>query len=316
MSATGELHVVFGASGGLGKAVVLELAARQKRVRAINRNGQMDVPDGVETMAGDASNADSARQCCQGAAVVYNCVNPDYTRWPKLFPPIMHALIDAAASARARLVFGDNLYMYGPVSGPMKETSPYNAKGPKGRVRAEMTTLLMKAHKTGKVRATIGRASDFYGPGVLNAAMGERVFKPTLTRGGVTLIGSLDAPHTWSYIKDVARGLITLAEQEEAFGEIWHLPSAEPLTARQFLNIVFKEARARPKVRVAPRWLINLLGVVNPMMRELRETLYQFEQPFVMDHGKFAREFGAQTTPHRQAIRETLDWYRGYITSG
>ena len=309
-SHSNELHVVFGGSGGLGNAVVRELVSQGKRVRAVNRSGSADVPESVEIMTGDATDHESARQVCAGATVVYNCASAPYTNWPTMFPQIMDGVIEGAASAGAKLVFGDNLYMYGPVSQPITEDLPYNATGRKGCTRARMATALMEEHTAGRIRAAIGRASDFYGPGVINSAMGERVFRPALTGGTAEVLGNLDVPHTYTFVGDFAKGLVTLGESEEALGEIWHIPSAETLTTRQFLQLVFEEAGTTPKFRSAARWLVTVLGLFNPMMREFKEMLYEFEEPFVVDHGKYARVFGSDTTAHSEAIRQTLDWYR------
>jgi len=304
-------HVVLGASGGLGQAVVRTLAARGRPVRAVNRRGRMDVPAGVEVRAGNALDPADMRQVCADAAVVYHCVNPPYTRWPEMCPPIMEAVLEAAAAAGAVLVYGDNLYMYGPVNGPIHEKRPAMADGSKGRTRARVAETVLNAHRAGQVRAVIGRASDFYGPGVTNSAMGQRVFEPAITgRGTINVLGNLDAPHTLTYIDDFADALVTLGQTESAWGEVWHAPNAEALTIRQFLALVFEETERTATVRAAPRFLVTLLGLFNPMMRELKEMLYSWEEPYIVDHSKYAAAFGADPTPHREAIRRTVDWFR------
>lgn len=311
MANTNELHVVLGASGGLGKAVVRELAARGKRVRAANRSGRAEAPPGVETAACDAANPEQVGEVCRGASVVYHCINVPYPQWFALLPPITEAIIAGAAAAGATLVVGDNLYMYGPVSVPLREDLPNAATSRKGRLRAQLSERLLEAHRRGKVPAAIARGSDFYGPGVLNAVAGERLFGAAWKNKTVNLIGNLDVPHTYTFINDFAKGMITLAEREEALGEVWHLPNAETLTTRQFAELVFKQTGTRPRVLAAGPGLVSLLGLFNPIMRELKEVLYQFQQPFIVDHSKYARVFGAQITPHEEAIRQTLEWFRG-----
>ena len=311
MTNQNELHVVFGASGGIGNAVVRELVARGKRVRAANRSGKAIVPAQVELRQGDASDPASARDVCEGATVVYNCTNAPYTEWPTKFPPMMAGIIEGAASANAKLVFADNVYVYGRLSGPMTEKTPSNATGHKGKTRIQMAEMLMDAHKRGKLRATIGRASDYYGPGVTNSAIGETLFRAVLDGKKAMWVGSLDVPHSVSYIDDFARGLVTLGERDEAIGEIWHIPAGEPLTGRQFLQWVFEEARMPPKIGVYKRLMMTLISPFVPLVREVMETLYQFEEPFVLDGSKYTRTFGDSTvTPHREGIRRTLDWFR------
>lgn len=310
MSINSELHVVFG-TGPLGLAVMRELVARGKSVRMVNRRGQAEVPTGVAVVQADASDPASARQACQEASVVYNCIGVDYTKWAELWPPIMDGIIAGAASANAKLVFGDNLYMYGPVSGPMTEDLPYAATTRKGRVRAQIATTLMEAHVSGKVEATIGRGSDFYGPSAsVTAIMGGRVFPQALSGKTASVFGNLDMPHTYTYIEDFGRGLVTLGEHDEALDEVWHIPNAKTLTTRQFLELVFEEAGTPFKVSVMPKVLVSILALFVPVLREMKEMLYEFEEPFIVDHSKFERVFGASPTPHREAIRQTLDWFR------
>ncbi len=145
MNGNNELDVVFGASGASGNAVVRELAARGKRVRAVNRSGRAAVPAGVELVKGDAADLARTREVCAGAAAVYNCTNPPYTEWVEKFPPMLDSLSEGAGAADAKLIFADNLYMYGQVSGPITEDLPYRPHGNKGRVRAQMANTLMAA---------------------------------------------------------------------------------------------------------------------------------------------------------------------------
>jgi nucleoside-diphosphate-sugar epimerase len=161
----GELQVIFGA-GPLGLAVMRAQHRAGNQVRIVTRSGRAAVPEGVEVMAADAADHTAARRACQGAAVVYHCAATPYATWPQTLPPLMDGIIAGAAAAGARLVYGDNLYCSGPVSGPLTEGLPYRATGPNGRVPAQLAEMLLAAHEWGMVRATIGRASDFFGPHV------------------------------------------------------------------------------------------------------------------------------------------------------
>lgn len=310
MADSDGLHVVFGASGGLGNAVVRELAAQGKRVRGVTRSGTADVPQAVEMVRGDATDPVQTASVCVGADVIYNCANAPYTNWPAEFPPIMHGIIDGAAAAGAKVVFGDNLYMYGPVDGPLTEDLPNAATGHKGRTRIHMTQMLMEAHRAGKVRATIGRASDFFGPGVTGSALGDRIFPAAIAGKPAQVLGDPDVPHTFSYTPDCARALITLGERDEALGEIWHLPNPETMTTREVLGIVYGMTGHPLKIQTLPKLLLTLVGIINPMVRELKETAYQFDNPWVVDHSKFERAFGANATPLKDALAATIDWYR------
>jgi nucleoside-diphosphate-sugar epimerase len=309
MGIDSEQHVVFG-TGPLGMAVMRELVQRGKTVRMVNRRGQAKVLTGATVFQAEASDPTSTRQACKEASVVYNCIGVDYTKWPELWPPIMNGIIEGASFANAKLIFGDNLYMYGRVSAPMTEDLPYAATTRKGRVRAQIADILMEAHNSGKVRAAIGRGSDFFGPEALITAVGERVLPQALTGKTASVFGNLDMPHTYTYIDDFGKGLVTLGERDEALGEVWHIPNAETLTTRQFLELVFEEAGTPFKVKVMPKAMVSVLALFVPVLREMKEMLYEFEEPFIVDHSKFELAFGANPTPHREAIRRTLDWYR------
>jgi nucleoside-diphosphate-sugar epimerase len=243
--------------------------------------------------------------------VVYGCINAPYTEWRKLFPPLMDGLLTAGEHAGARVVFADNLYMYGPTPGPLREDLPYNARGPKGYLRARLAERFLVAHEAGRIRGTIGRASDFFGPEVTLSAAGEQFFGHLVAGKPVDLIGDPDQPHTFTYIQDFGRALVTLGERAEALGRAWHVPSAGTVTIREFLGLAAAEVGVEPKVRLLPAWLHGVLALFNPLLRELKETRYQFDRPFVVDHSAFEEAFGAQVTPHREAIRATVAWYRG-----
>jgi nucleoside-diphosphate-sugar epimerase len=304
-----ELHVVFG-TGPVGLAVMRALLAQGKHVRLVNRRGVAAVPESVEIVKANAADPASTRQVCHDATVVYNCVNAPYTDWAALFPPMHAAIIQGAAAANAKLVVAENLYMYGPASGPITEALPYHPTTRKGRVRAQMAENLMAAHRAGIVRATSGRASDFYGPGAgQQGIFGDRVIPPLLAGKSVSMLGKLDVPHTYTYVNDFGKGLALLGAHDEAFGQSWHIPNAPTLTTRQMLALFFEEAHMPQRMGSLPDLLVRTLGLFNPLLREVAEMLYEFNEPFVVDSSKFVHAFGDIATPHREAVRQTLEWY-------
>ncbi len=167
-------HVVFGATGAIGSTVVAELVRRGEIVRAVSRRGR--APQGAEGVAADAAGPLQAAAAAAGAAVVYHCANPPYTKWPELFPILTRSILGAAESSGAKLVFADNMYAYGPVDGPLREDLPANGRGRKGRTRVEMAAEVLAAQREGRARVVIGRASDYYGPRGIVSAAGETVF--------------------------------------------------------------------------------------------------------------------------------------------
>jgi nucleoside-diphosphate-sugar epimerase len=305
-----ELHVVFG-TGPVGMAVMDALMQRGKRVRMVNRSGRARVPDSVEVLGGNATDETFAREASEGASVIYFSLNPPYDKWPELFPPLQAGVLEGAASAGAKLVAMENLYMYGPTDGrQLTEDLPLAPNTRKGSVRARMSEELMEAHRSGKVRVAIGRASDYFGPRVLSSAAGEQVFGRAVRGKSAQVAGNPDQPHTYSYVPDIGKGLAILGEREEALGQAWHLPSPETLTTREFVEMIFEEVGKPARVQAAPKILLRAIGLFNPGIRETIEMLYEFEESFVVDDSKFEREFGEQATPLREAIQGTVRWYR------
>jgi nucleoside-diphosphate-sugar epimerase len=311
MNAGDQLHVVLGATGGAGGALVRELAGRGHRVRAVSRKPAAGLPEGVELLAADAADPAQARKACGGATVVYHCVQPPYERWAAEFPRLTQSIAEAAAGAGARLVYADNLYTYGPVHGPLTEDLPARATTKKGRVRTLMAQQLLAAHRQGTLQVAIARSSDYYGPGGANSVVGDLLFGAAAEGRRARWLGRLDVPHSLNYLPDVARALATLGARPEAPGEVWHLPAAEPLTGRAFVGLI-AAALGRPvKVTATSRLALRIAGVFDPGARESVEMLYQWERPFVLDAAKFQRAFGPlEPTPHRQAVATTVAWFR------
>jgi nucleoside-diphosphate-sugar epimerase len=305
-----ELHVVFG-TGPVGLAIMDELVSKGKRVRMVNRSGRADVAEGVEVVGADAADTTFTREASAGASAIYFALNPPYDKWPELFPGLQAGVVEGAASAGAKLIAVENLYMYGSTGGrPLTEDLPYAANTRKGKVRARMSRELMEANASGKVRVAIGRASDFFGPRVLASAAGEQVFGRAVAGKSAQVAGDPDQPHTYTYAPDIGRGLVILGEREEALGRVWHLPSPETVTTRRFVETIFEEVGKPARVQAAPKILLRAMGLFNPPLRETIEMLYEFEEPFVVDHSAFERAFGIRATPLREAIKETVRWYR------
>jgi nucleoside-diphosphate-sugar epimerase len=305
-----ELHVVFG-TGSVGLAVMDDLVRKGRLVRMVNRSGRADVAEDVEVVGGDATDSTFTREVSAGASVVYFALNPPYDRWPELFPSLQAGVLEGAASAGAKLIAVENLYMYGPTGGsPLTEDLPYAANTRKGAVRAGMSRKLMEADASGRVRVAIGRASDFFGPRVRASAAGEQIFGRAVEGKSAQVAGDPDQPHTYTYAPDIGKGLVVLGEREESLGRAWHLPSPETITTRQFVEMIFEEADKPARIQTAPKFVLRAMGLFNPPLRETIEMLYEFEEPFVVDHSDFEQAFGMRPTPLRQAIGETVRWYR------
>jgi nucleoside-diphosphate-sugar epimerase len=306
-----RLHVVFG-TGQVGSALTAHLARLGIAVRAVSRNRPPALADGSDWRAADVNDPEVAADAAKGASVVYQCLNAPYTQWPERFPPLQRGVLAAAEHTGALLVVLENLYGYGPTGGkPMTEDLPLAATTVKGRTRAAMTAELLAAAEAGRVRIAIGRASDFFGAGVTQGStLGERVFGNALAGRRADFIGDPDLPHTYSYVPDIAAGLATLGTDARAAGQVWHLPGPQTVTTRALLDLVAGEVGHPVGIRSVPKLALRPLGLVNPMLRELAETYYQFDQPFILDTSKYETAFGTAGTPLPAAVAATVAWYR------
>jgi len=307
----GRLHIVFG-TGQVGNTLAAYLAGQGIAVRAVSRHRPPALAKGVDWRAADATDPEAAADAAKGASVIYQCLNAPYNKWPERFPSLQRGVLAAAERNGALLVSLENLYGYGPTGGsPMTEDLPLAATGVKGRARAAMTAELLAAADAGRVSVAIGRASDFFGPGVTQGStLGERVFGNALAGRRADFVGNPDLPHTYSYVPDIAAGLATLGTDARAAGQTWHLPGPPTGTTRALLNLVAAEIGKPVGVRSLPKLAVRGLGLVNPTLRELAETYYQFDEPFVLDTRKYESTFGAAGTPLADAIAATLAWYR------
>jgi nucleoside-diphosphate-sugar epimerase len=340
-------QVVLGAGGGLGSAIVRALAARGAAVRAVVRRGGAtptgngpalldeadavrrvtDAPDAapppVELLAdvprvvADVSTAHGALAACDGADIVYLCVNVPYDRWTAVMPKTVHHVLAAVRGRGVRLVFPGNVYGYGPLlECPAREDHPRGARGPKGRLRNDIEQTLLAAHAGGAVRVVIPRMPDFYGPGVTNELYGG-VFRAALRGRRALWLGRRDQPHDLLFVEDAARACVALAECEEAYGQSWHVPGAGPLTGQALVEQVCAAAGQPARLQVAGRLVLRLLGLFNPVVRELPELLWQYEQPLELDGRRFAAAFPEfRYTPHAEAIRRTLAWFAAVEGAG
>ena len=306
-----ELHVVLG-TGPVGKATARALLQMGKQVRMVNRSGKVaEMPDSVEVVKGDVYNAANVAELTKGARTVYQCAQPAYHEWAAKFPALQTAVIEGVAAHGARLVVMENLYMYGDVHGrPITEDLPYDVHTKKGKVRAAMTEALMSAHRSGKLKVAVGRASDFIGPEYSIGA--DQLIYPALAGKAANVLGDPDALHSFTYVPDVGHALAILGTHDEAFGQVWHIPSPAPLTQRQLAAMVYQEAGHPVKLRVGGRLILSVMGLFNVGVREIVEMLYEFEQPFILDSSKFERTFGMKPTPIETAVRETVAYFRAH----
>jgi nucleoside-diphosphate-sugar epimerase len=303
-----EQHVIFG-TGPLGKWTARALLEMGHAVRMINRSGKADrLPREVEVIAGDAYNLEKNIELTRDAVAIYQCAQPHYFEWVEKFPPMQQAILEAAVTNETKLVVGDNLYMYGHFQGALTEETPVAPNSRKGRVRAEMAQEILDAHTKGKVRAVIGRGSDFFGPD--DFALTSYAIQPAVHGKTVNLIGRTDMAHTYTYIADFGRLLATLGTRADALGQIWFAPSPPPITQEDLIQMIETELGQSIKTMVAGPLMMRFLGLFNRNIREAVEMMFEWMHPYVVDTTKAQDAFGLQPTPFSKSIPATLDWLK------
>jgi len=301
------LHTILGANGAVGRELSRAVNARGLRLRQVSRHPQREFPSD-EVVVADLTNAASTAAAIAGSDVVYLVAGVSYTTaaWQTDWPRIMANVIDGCERSGAALVFFDNVYAYGVIDGAMTEETPFNPCSHKGELRARLATTLLDVIRSKRVNAMIVRSPDFYYPtepgcttGLLNAIVFDRL------RAGKApqWLGNPDVPHSFCYTPDIGRSLAMLSTSAAAFGQTWHaLTTPEQHSGRELVHLAAEIAGVQAKLQNAPRWMIRLLGLFQPMMREQVEMMYQYERPYIFASTKLERAFRASATPYRDAF--------------
>jgi nucleoside-diphosphate-sugar epimerase len=306
-----NLTTILGAGGPIGNELATILAANNTPFRLVGRNPKPVA--GAETIAADLTNLDQTIRAVAGSSVVHLLVGLKYDLgvWQEQWPRIMANTIEACKRANAKLLFFDNVYMYGKVNGPMTEQTPYAPCSKKGEIRARIATTLMDEVKAGNLTALIARAADFYGPQTQNGVPNVLVLEPFANKKTASWLVNASVPHSLTFIPDAARGVAMLADRDSAWNQVWHLPTAPaPPTGKEFIEMAAKEFGVAPKFRVLNRPIVRVVGWFKPEVRESYEMLYQSDSPYLFDSTKFAKEFGFSGTPYTEGIRLAVNSYK------
>lgn len=303
------VHVVTGA-GPVGSTVALQLAEAGERVRLLTRSGSGPDHPLVDRRRVDVSQPGALAEAFAGAVAVHHCIHGsayDARVWRAELPQAERAVLEAAGRVGAVVVFPESLYAYGPVDGPMTETTPRAASTGKLGVRTE---LLAQREASSTPTVSVA-ASDFYGPAVRTAHAGERLVPTVLAGRTMRVLGSLDEPHSFTYVPDLAAAMIRAAAREDLWDSFLHAPTAAPVTQRRLVELV-AEAGGVPVPRTAsiPSWVLRASGAVSRPMREMAETAYMFDAPFVLDSRASEARLGLTPTPLADGIARTVAWWR------
>jgi nucleoside-diphosphate-sugar epimerase len=302
------LYTILGAGGSVGNALTATLIAGGRDVRLVSRRS-LTWP-GAEPVGGDLTSLQSTIEGVRGSGVVFLCAGLPYDTktWRELWPKIMSNTIEACKIAQARLVFLDNVYAYGRVSGPMTEDTPYNPCSRKGEIRAKIAGHLQEEMQRGTLRALIARAADWYGPYATKTSVPHLLVIDRLRRGQkANWLVNADAAHSHSYTLDCARGLQTLADDPSSFNRVWHLPTADPpIDGRTFIELAAKELGVAPRTMVLAKWMVKLAGVTDRTVREAYEMLYQSAFDYRFDSSRFNRHYHYVPVPYPDGIAQAV----------
>ncbi len=303
-----EISTILGAGGSIGNALTHELLAAGKHVRLMSRSGASW--PGAESVRGDVTSLRDVADALKRSRVAFLCVGLRYdTRiWSDLWPRIMANVIEACLVNDTRLVFFDNVYMYGLVEGAMTENTPYRPCSRKGEIRAAIATQMENAMSRGHLHGIIARSADLYGPyATMSSVPYVLVFDRLRNGKRAQWLCNERVPHSFSYTRDCAKALVLLSAREDALNQVWHLPTAHPaIDGMAFIDLAANASGVAPRYTVLRKWMIRLSGLTDPTVREVYEMLYQQEHPYHFDSTKFERAFGFVPTPYSDGIRDTV----------
>ena len=301
------MQTILGAGGAIGTELLKELARSRQPVRLVSRNPDL-VHGAAESVSADLSNRDQTISAVFGSTVVHLVVGLKYdvSVWRELWPRIMGNAIESCKRANAKLIFFDNVYMYGKVSGPMTEDTPFNPCSKKGEIRAQIAATLLNEIKAGGLKAMIARSADFYGPHARTSVPNLLVFDKFAKHAKASWLVNDSVPHSHTFTPDAAKSLALLADSESAWNQTWHVPTApNPPTGKEFIKMVAKEYGVEPKCRVLSRPLLKVAGLFDSNIRESFEMLYQYESEYLFDSTKFSKAFGLEPTSYGEGILRT-----------
>jgi nucleoside-diphosphate-sugar epimerase len=302
------MQVILGSGGAIGNDLAKELKNYVDQIRLASRNPKR-INDDDELFPCDLTIANNVDEAVKGCKVAYLTVGLPYKikTWQNQWPVIMKNTIAACKKHRTKLVFFDNIYMYHPDKlNPMTEETEILPISKKGKVRAEIANLVLQEIKTGKLEALIARAADFYGPGIANSVFNEVVFKNLKNGKKANWFCSLNHLHNFTFTPDAAKATALLGNTENAYSQVWHLPTATPIKGKEWIEKVACELGVEPKTQVASKSIVQFMGIFNNIMREFVEMLYQWDRDYNFDSSKFETVFKIKPTPVNEAIKQII----------
>lgn len=302
------MQVILGSGGAIGEDLARELRSYTNKTRLFSRK-PVKINDDDELFPGNLLNETDVENAVKGCEVAYLTAGIQYNAkiWQQQWPVIMRNVISACKKYNAKLVFFDNVYMYHPDKlNPMTEETEVFPSSQKGKVRASIAQMVLDNIQSGELTALIARAADFYGPGIKNSLFNEAIVKQLKSGKKANWFASLNHLHNFTFTPDAAKATTLLGNTESAFNQVWHLPTSKPLTGKQWIETVAAELGVKPKIQLATKPVVKIMGLFMPVMRESVEMLYQYDRDYVFDSSKFEKVFDLAPIPIDMAIKKIV----------
>jgi nucleoside-diphosphate-sugar epimerase len=303
-------HTILGSNGAAGTQLALALKQYTGNIRQVGRNPKA-VNTGDELFQADLTVREEVFKAVEGSGTVYLMIGLQYSLkvWRDTWPALMRNVIDACKEYRAKLVFFDNIYMYDRnLLNGMTEETPVRPSSRKGKVRAELAKMILDEVAAGTLTALIARSADFYGPSLKTSMLTETVFKPLSEGKKATWLGAVNFRHSFTYTPDAGKATALLGITPDAYGQVWHLPTArDPFTGKQWIEAIAAAMGKEPKYMSSPKFVVRILGLFMPVMGELVEMFYQYDRDYVFDSSKFEKRFNFKPTTYAEGIREVVE---------
>ncbi len=303
------MQTILGSNGVISTELAKNLAQYTNRIRLVSRNPKIVNPDD-EIFSADLLNPEQVLNAIKDSEIVYLVVGLKYDIkvWLAQWPVIINNVIDACIKYKSKLVFFDNVYLYGKVNGPMTEQTAVNPCSKKGELRAKISQMILDEVKSGNLKALIARAADFYGPhnnkSVVNMLVLENIKKGTKAQWLV----NDKVKHSFTFTPDAGKGTAILGNTDSAYNQVWHLPTKNnPPTGKEFIELTAKEFDVELKYTVLSKWMLRLAGLFNSDIRESFEMLYQSDSDYIFDSSKFEKEFAFAPTTYEEGIKQTVN---------
>jgi nucleoside-diphosphate-sugar epimerase len=304
------MQTILGSGGGIGIPLAKELKKYTEQVRLVSRNPKK-INETDELFPVDVNDLSQMDKAIAGSEVVYVTIGFEYKLkvWQTTWPPFLKAVIESCKKHQAKLVFFDNVYMYASSAIPhMTEEAPLQPLSRKGLIRKELHEMIMNAVEKNELTAIIARAADFYGPDNKNSALTIMVCENLMKGKKAQVLGDINKIHTYTYTPDAAKATALLGNTTDAYNQVWHVPTTkEKLTNQQWIQLVADALQTEAKIQTVPAWMLHVLGLFIPVMKEFPEMLYQYQQDYIFDSSKFEKRFGMEATAPKEGIRNLVE---------